>query len=369
MTIREICELIESWAPPAIAWEKDNVGLHLGAAGRPVKKVLVCLDVTPAVVAEAVSLRAQLIVSHHPLLFSPLRRIDPETPGGKMIEDLIRRGIGLFAAHTNLDFTAGGVSATLAGRLGLQAVVPLSPLRERERKIVVFVPASHAGGVMQAMADAGAGVIGRYESCSFASDGTGSFVPGPGANPFLGRQGQFERVGETRLEMACPAWRIDAVVRAMRAAHPYDEAAFDVYPLENASRNFGMGSLGDLERPLGLRAFLAMVARRLRSKGLRYAGPRDRKIRKVAVCGGSGSELLGEAIRVRADAFVTADVRYHAFQEAPHRILLVDAGHFETEHPAVAALAAFLRTRPQVSRERVAIVESKKSHNPVNYFR
>jgi dinuclear metal center YbgI/SA1388 family protein len=361
--------LIESWAPPAIAWEKDNVGLQAGSPGSRVRKVLVCLDVTPAVVDEAVSRRADLIISHHPLIFAPLRRIDAGTPVGKMIETLGRRRIGVYAAHTNLDFTTRGVSHTLAGRLGLKNVAPLSPLRGRERKIVVFVPPTHAGGVMQAMAEAGAGEIGRYESCSFTTDGTGSFHPGKGSKPFIGAKGRFERVGETRLEMVCPEWRVDAAVDAMRSAHPYDEVAFDVYRLENASREYGMGSIGDLPAPLGTRAFLRMVALRLRAKGVRHSGPPARTIRRVAVCGGSGSELLGDAMRSGADAFVTADVRYHAFQEAPGSILLVDAGHYETEHPAAGTLAKFLRAHPRVSKERVAVIESNNGINPVNYFR
>ena len=369
MTIRDLCALIESWAPPAIAWEKDNVGLLVGSPDARVRKVLVCLDVTPEVVAEAVRARAGLIVSHHPLIFTPLRRLDPDTPRGKMIAALLRHGIGLCAAHTNLDFTAGGVSHILAASLGLREIAPLAPLRGRERKIAVFVPASHAGGVMQAMAGAGAGVIGKYESCSFTTEGSGSFLAGPGSNPFIGKRGALERVGETKLEMSCPSWRVDAVVRAMKAAHPYDEVAFDVYVLENASRDHGMGAVGSLRRPLGLRAFLKMVSVRLGARALRYSGPSGARIRRVAVCGGSGSELLGDALRSGADAFVTADVRYHAFDEAPREIVLVDAGHFETERPAVGALASYLRGRPEVSGGRVAVIESKNSHNPVKYFR
>lgn len=369
MTIRDICSLIESLAPPAIAWDRDNVGLLAGSPGATIRKVLVCLDVSPAVVDEAVTIGAGLIVSHHPLIFTPIRRIDPGTPVGRMMETIVRKRIGVYAAHTNLDFTANGVSHTLARRLGLRNVAPLSPLRGRERKIVVFVPPTHAGGVMQAMAAAGAGTIGRYESCSFATEGTGSFMAGPGSKPFVGTKGRFERVGETRLEMVCPAWRVDAVLQAIRSAHPYDEAACDVYPTENASRDLGMGSIGDLGAPLGLRAFLGLVSRKLRAKGLRYSGPRARRIGRVAVCGGSGSELLGDAVRSGADAFVTADVRYHAFQEESDTIALVDAGHFETEHPAVGALAGSIRKSPQVAKARVGVIESKKGTNPVNYFR
>jgi dinuclear metal center YbgI/SA1388 family protein len=360
--------LIESWAPPAIAWERDNVGLLVGSPDAKVGKILVCLDATQAVVREAVSARAGLIVSHHPLIFKPLSRVDPCTRTGGIVGSLLRAGIGLYAAHTNYDFTAGGVSHTLAGRLGLREVSPLAPLEDTRVKIAVFVPSTHAGGVMQAMASAGAGTIGKYESCSFTTEGTGSFLPGPGSNPVHGSRGKFERVSETRLEMECPSWLAGPVVRAMKAAHPYDEVAFDVYPLKNADRDAGMGAIGDLPRGMELRAFLRSVKTRLGSRALRFSGPRRRRIRKVAVCGGSGSDLLGDAVRAGADAFVTADVRYHAFQEFEDRIVLVDAGHYETEHPAVGVMARYLRTRPRVKKERVAVIESRSGGNPVNYF-
>ncbi len=369
MYIRDIAGSIEALAPPATAWEKDNVGLLVGSPDTKIRKVLVCLDATPAVIDEAVALGAGLIVSHHPLLFKPLRRIDPASRIGGMLETLVRRKIGLFAAHTNLDAAPGGVSRALADRLGVRDCAPLSRLAGHQRKIVVFVPPSHAGGVMQAMAGAGAGTIGEYESCSFTSDGTGSFLPRAGADPFTGKRGVFGRVKEIRLEMVCPSWKLPAVVRAMRSAHPYDEAAFDVYRLENESGDSGLGAIGRLPAAVSLKAFLRSVRTRLRSAGLRYSGPGNRRIRTVAVCGGSGSELLPDAVRAGADAFVTADVRYHAFQEYEHEIVLIDAGHYETERPGVGLLAGFLRSRPQVRRERIAVIESKKSVNPINYFR
>lgn len=367
MRIRDVARLIESWAPPETAWERDNVGLLAGSPDGRINRVLVALDATPEVVSEAVSRRAGLLVTHHPLIFTPLRTIDPESRIGGMLETLIRRRIGLYAAHTNLDAAPGGVSHTLAARLGLEEVQPLSPLGGRQKKIVVFVPSSHAGGVMQAMADAGAGVIGRYESCSFAAPGTGSFLAGPGADPFLGRRGRLERVAEIRLEMECPEWRVPAAVRAMKSAHPYDEAAFDVIPLDNRSRDRGMGAVGVLRRPATSAGFLRMVRRRLGARGLRHSGPSNRRIRTVAVCGGSGSDLLGAAARHGADAFVTADVRYHAFQERDREILLVDAGHYETERPGVTALAGFLRSRPEIRKARLAVIESTKGVNPVRY--
>ncbi len=369
MQIRDIASFIESWAPPSISWDRDNVGLLVGSPARKVRRVLVALDATPAVVREAVAVKADLIVTHHPLIFRPLERIDGDDRTGSLIGSLVRKGIALYAAHTNLDFTTGGVSALLAGRLGLKDVVPLSPLRDTQRKIVVFVPASHAGGVMQAMADAGAGVIGDYESCSFTSAGEGSFLPGAGTKPHSGRSGRLSRVKELRLEMEAPEWKVPAVLRAMRSVHPYEEVACDVYPLLKPADRYGMGAIGSLRGTVSLRDFLRKVERSLGSRGIRYSGSARGGIRKVAVCGGSGSDLTRAAVAAGADAFVTADVRYHGFQEHEAEIVLVDAGHYETEHPAVGAMARYLRTRPGIRRKNVKIHESKKGTNPVNYFR
>jgi len=369
MQIRDIASFIESWAPPSIAWERDNVGLLVGAPARRVRRILVALDATPEVVREAASVKADMIVTHHPLIFRPLEHINDDDRTGSIIVSLIKRGMALYAAHTNLDFTTGGVSAVLAERLGLTEIVPLSPLKDTQRKIVVFVPGSHAGGVAQAMAEAGAGVIGDYESCSFAGEGEGSFFPGAGTKPFLGQKGTLQRVKELRLEMETPEWKLPDVLRAMKSAHPYEEVAYDVSPLLKPDARHGMGAIGSLPRALGLRTFLGKVARELKARGVRYSGTPRSGIRRVAVCGGSGSDLTPTAISAGADAFVTADVRYHGFQEHEDEIVLVDAGHYETEHPAVGTLARYLRARPELKKNGVRIYESKKGINPVNYFR
>lgn len=369
MLIRDIARLVETWAPPAVAWEKDNVGLNIGDPRRRVNRILVTLDTTPAVVSEAVRLRADLIVSHHPLIFRPLRSIDGRTRDGKMLLTLAEKKIGLYAAHTNFDFTTGGVSFTLAGRLGLKDVTLLSPSAGTDRKITVFVPQRDADRVMRAMSAAGAGVIGRYSMCSFRTVGTGTFLAGDGARPAVGRKGGLERVDEARLEMELPEWKTREVLDAMKSAHPYEEVAYDLHDILNDSRQYGMGAIGDLPRSSGLSAFLGTVRRRLRARGIRYSGPSGTRIRRVAVCGGSGSELLRVAIGRGADAFVTADVRYHTFQEHESKIVLIDAGHFETERPAVKILADFLRSRPAVKDARIKILESKTNGNPVQYHR
>jgi len=219
------------------------------------------------------------------------------------------------------------------------------------------------------MAGAGAGVIGDYESCAFTSQGEGSFLPGASAKPYSGRKGRLSRVPELRLEMETPEWNLPQVLRAMKSVHPYEEVAYDVYPLLNPDDRHGMGMIGLLPRTVSLRTFLGKVSRGLGSRGIRYSGTAGKGIRRVAVCGGSGSELTPAAVAAGADAFVTADVRYHGFQEHEREIVLVDAGHYETEHPAVAAMARFLRTRTELRKKNITVHESKKGRNPVTYFR
>ncbi len=368
MVVRDVEELLESWAPRQIAWERDNVGLQCGSPGRRVRRVMVTLDVTDAVLAEAEKKRVDLIVSHHPLLFHPLKAIGPDDRVGRLITQLVKENIALIVAHTNLDFARDGVSFALAGRLGLRDIGFLYNDQRVSKKVVVFVPAGDADRVRSAMAAAGAGVIGAYEECSFAAGGTGTFRPLAGAKPFIGRAGNLESVPEMRLEMVVPAWKLEPVLSAMRAAHPYEEVAVDVYDLATPSPGIGAGAIGSLRRPLALRAFLRLVQRRLRIPALRFRGSDARRIRTVAVCGGGGADLLAAAIRRGADAYVTADLGYHRFEEADERIVLVDAGHYETEVPVVSTLAGRLSSALSARREPVHVFTSTAGINPVHYF-
>jgi dinuclear metal center YbgI/SA1388 family protein len=368
MTIRDIARILEAWAPPSIAWENDNVGLQLGAPSQRVRGILVALDITDGVIDEARARKANLIVTHHPMLFRPVRSIDTETRVGRMARSLLRSDIAVFSAHTNLDFAPGGVSFVLAERLGLTDASVLSPTAQRRQKIVTFVPRDHVDAVRAAMAAEGAGVIGEYSACSFGAEGMGTFHGSAAARPAVGAAGRFESAEEVRLEMIADEWNMRRIVAALRAAHPYEEAAYDIYRLENDDRRFGAGAIGALAKPIRLRQLLARVRTSLGLPVVRYAGDLKAVIRTVAVCGGSGSDLLGAAIAAGADAFVTADVRYHAFQEPDGRIALVDAGHFETEHPIVAAIADALRSDPGVRKHKIRIDTSRASKNPVQYF-
>lgn len=365
MIVKDIQTVMESWAPKEIAWDKDNVGLQTGNPRAKVRGILVCLDVTEEVIAEAARRRANLIVSHHPLLFRPLRSVTSESMTGRCLRSLVRADISLYSAHTNLDFTTGGTSFVLARVLGLTHAEMLHTPYRVEKKVVTFVPPSHAGNVIAAMSKAGAGVIGNYDHCSYGTVGTGTFRGNEASSPTVGRKGVLERVEEVRIEMIVPEWRLGAVLEGMRRAHPYEEVAYDVYPLENRSREFGMGVIGDLQRPVTLASFLHSVKKKLGVRVLRCCGDMNRRVSRIAVCGGSGSELIDEAKRMRADVFITADVRYHAFHEVGDDIALVDAGHYETEHPVVQAVVDRLRRAIGERSERIPVHAARTSTNPI----
>ncbi|MCS7154886.1 MAG: Nif3-like dinuclear metal center hexameric protein [Bacteroidota bacterium] len=334
---------LEAWAPPNWAWERDNTGLQLGDPEQPVRRVLIALDLTEAVVAQAASWPAELILTHHPPLYRPLRRCTTQDALGRMLLHLARIGCAVYSIHTNLDVAPGGVNDVLAERLGLRRVRVLEPMRGQLRKLVTFVPITHVELVRRALAEAGAGRIGSYAECAFEVRGTGSFRPLAGARPYLGEAGRLERVEEVRLEMEVPSWRLAAALEALRAVHPYEEPVWDVYVLERATSGVGMGRIGELSAPLAPGDFLEYVAERLAVRALRYAAGPQERISRVAVCGGAGADLWWVAAQQGADALVTADVRYHAFQEASGALWLLDAGHYETEAPILQVLAERLQ--------------------------
>jgi dinuclear metal center YbgI/SA1388 family protein len=367
MTVSDVQKVIEAWAPQEIAWDKDNVGLQVGSPDAIVRTIFVCLDVTEGTVREAAERGVDLVISHHPLLFRPLRSIDLRTLSGRCVAQLLQSGISLYSAHTNLDFAHGGTSFALAEKLGLMKVDFLLKNYRLTKKIVTFVPPDHVDRVTQAMANAGAGRIGNYEFCSFQTNGAGTFKGNDKSTPTIGTRGKLEHAEEIRLEMIVDQPNIQSVVSAMIHAHPYEEPAYDVYPLESPSREYGMGAIGELARPMVTQRFTRHVMKALSAKTVRSTCPSAIRIRRVAVCGGSGSELTNEAIRQGADAFVTADVKYHSFHGAEGRILLIDAGHYETEQPVVDALAKRLKKEFKRLRTPPRVYTARTSSNPIVY--
>jgi dinuclear metal center YbgI/SA1388 family protein len=367
MNVQDVLTTIERWAPEDTAWEHDSIGLQVGTREGRVRVILVCLDVTDGIVREALRRRDNLIVSHHPILFKPLKRFDVRDEHAGMIARLISARVNVVSAHTNLDFARGGTSHALAERLGLTSMEFLHKTHRRTKKIAVFVPDNHAESVAEAMAREGAGRIGNYTRCSFRVEGTGTFEGNELSNPTFGSKRRYEQVREVRLEMVVADQNLSAVTRAMKKAHPYEQVAYDIHALENISEDHGMGVIGILPRPVKPDAFASLLKKRLGTASIRSTRGHSATIRRVAVCGGSGADLLEEAIRRRADAFVTADVKYHAFHDASGRIHLFDAGHYETERPVVDTVVHWLRAAVAETNHSVPVHAARTQTNPIVY--
>ena len=366
MRCDKIIKIIEDWAPKSIAWEKDNVGLQVGSLRREVKNILFCLDVDENVVDEANHKNCNLIISHHPLLFRSLRKLDVVSDKkSRTIERLIKKDITLYSAHTNLDFTKDGVSFQLAKKLNLTNQKFLVNLSQNQNKLVVFVPINNADKVADAMHNSGAGIIGEYKNCSFRTSGIGTFKGLVKSNPVVGIKGKIESVEEVKIEVLVNSFDLNKVIAAMKKVHPYEEVAYDVYPLANENVNYGMGVIGELEKELSEKEFLNLISKSLKTKNFRFTHGSKSKIKKVAVCGGSGSDLLNVVINNNVDAFLTADVKYHTFQDAENKILLIDAGHYETEIPVLDEVK---RKLEKYMTDKTKVYKYLGSTNPVVFY-
>ncbi|MBX5436529.1 MAG: Nif3-like dinuclear metal center hexameric protein [Alicyclobacillaceae bacterium] len=345
MTVRDVVQLLESWAPPALALEGDPVGLQVGSLNARCARVMVALDPSLAVIEQAVAARCDLLVTHHELLYRPMACIDRDTARGRAVALALSEGLTVYAMHTNWDIAEGGVNDVLAERLGLADVQVLDVTKREELyKLVVFVPDSHHQAVLEAVCAAGAGHIGGYSHCTFNIAGEGTFQPLPGSQPFIGRVGALERVRETRLETIVPESRLDGVVRAMKRVHPYEEVAYDVYPLKLSGRPQGIGRVGNLPAPMPLLAFARHVQQALGTAGVRFGGDPQLTVRRVAVLGGSGRSWVGHALRAGAQVLVTADCSHHDVADAWEAgLAVVDATHAALERPAMERLARRLQ--------------------------
>lgn len=364
----DIIKFIDDWAPKKIAWEKDNVGLQVGNSNSKVKNILLALDLNEKVIDDAIKNNCNFIFTHHPILFHPLKTIDTcRDKTAKLIELLIKNNITVYSAHTNLDFTKDGVSFMLAKKIKLEKVTFLKNLANNLLKLIVFVPEKNLEEVADAIHKEGGGIIGEYTHCSFRTEGKGTFLASSKSKPAVGKREVLENVNEIKLEVLVENWKLKNVLYAMIKAHPYEEIAYDVYPLKNENVNYGIGAIGYLKIPIPTNSFLQHVSKSLKAKGLRYTAGKSKMIKKVAVVGGSGSELLNTAIKQNADAFITADIRYHTFQEAERNILLVDAGHYETESPVLDEVQKRL-TKFLSEKKKIKILKYKGSTNPVIFY-
>jgi len=324
-----VIRVMEEMAPPSLAVPDDRIGLQLGSPDKEIRRVMTALDVTEEVAREAIARRADLIVAHHAIIYRPLRHLRTDLPAGRLYEHLIKHDIAVYVAHTNLDIAEGGINDMLARALGLEQVSVLEKTwSEPLFKFVVFVPPSHAEEVGRAMFEAGAGHIGNYSSCSFRLEGTGTFLPGEGTNPYIGERGKLEEVRELRIETIAPQAALGRVTKAMLRAHPYEEPAYDIYPLSLEGRSFGLGRVGRLPREMTLKELAERVKTAFDVPALRVVGPLDRKLRKAAVLGGSGGRYVQAALRAGAEVLITGDIDYHAALDAlADGICLIDPGH------------------------------------------
>lgn len=370
MLAKKIIENIEEWAPKGAAWDADNVGIQAGNAELSINNILLTLELTEESLAFALEKECNFIFTHHPLIFKPLKSIQPgKNITSRLLEILIKNDILLYSAHTNLDFTKNGVSFELAEKLGLKKVRFLKQQENNQCKIIVFVPASHTGKVSSALFEAGAGRIGEYEMCSFTSEGKGSFLGSEKSNPSVGEKNHLEHVDETRLEVLVDNWNLSSAVRNMLASHPYEEPAFDIVPLKNSNTKFGYGAVGEIENELEVEEFMSHVSDSVGAESLRFCDGNKKLIKTVAVCGGSGSELIGSAISSGADAFITGDIKYHPFHDAAGKILLIDAGHYETEIHALDAVERRLSTMIEKENEELKIIKYPGKTNPIKVFK
>jgi dinuclear metal center YbgI/SA1388 family protein len=360
----ELCSYLDSAIPLSFQEGYDNSGLQVGIPDREIKSAMVCLDITEDVLDEAIKNHCDVIVSHHPVIFQGIKRLSGNTFTGRIILKAIKSDIAIYSAHTNLDVINNGVSRKMAGMLSLKNVRVLSPLKRRLLKLVTFIPDNYLDNVKKALFSAGAGVIGGYDYCGFSSQGTGSFRANETTNPFVGEKGVVHYEKETRFETVLYYHLKDKVIKALLEAHPYEEPVYDFYQLENDNIETGMGCTGELTEPMDEKKFLKFISVAFSAHGLRYSGLTGRAIRKVALCGGSGGYLLNDAIAAGADAFVTADIKYHSYFETGKKILLADIGHYESEKCAAEILHdLIIKKFPKF-----ALRFSEINTNPVNYL-
>ncbi len=365
ITVREIMEAIEAEAPPIYQESYDNCGLQVGNPMDEVTGILISLDVTEAILEEAMERGCNMIVSHHPLIFSGLKKISGRTYVERVVQQAIKNDISIYAAHTNLDNMVNGVNAKIAEKLGLVNTSILVPKTNTLSKLYTYAPLTDADRVRDALFAAGAGGIGFYNECSFNTTGTGTFKAHEDANPTIGKAGGArEMVEEVKIEVIVEKHNERAVLQALFSNHPYEEVAYEMVPLPNPNQQVGAGMVGVLPGPMDEPDFLTFLKQQMKTDCIRHTALKDKKITRVAVCGGAGSFLLKDAIQAKADIFITGDFKYHQFFDAEGKIIIADIGHYESEQFTSEIFEALLKKKfPNF-----AILLSNLSTNPVKYF-
>lgn len=364
MKLSQLTTYLESIAPTAYQEDYDNSGLIVGHPEQEIQQALISLDCTEAVVDEAVRTQCQVIISHHPIVFRGLKRFNSKTYVERVVEKAIRNGIAIYAIHTNLDNVMTGVNAKICETLGLKNCRILAPKPGLLKKLVTYVPLSHADTVREALFGAGAGHIGNYAECSFNAEGYGTFKGNDDTNPYVGEPGIRHTENEVRIETVYPTVLESKILMALVLAHPYEEVAYDLYPITNPDQQVGSGMIGELETPIDEEAFLFYLKEKMQAHVIRHTEFTGRAVKKIAVCGGAGSFLLKHAIGAGANAFVTADYKYHDFFDAEGKLMIADIGHFESEQFTQQLLYDII----QKKFSNFAVRLTEVNTNPIKYF-
>lgn len=361
-----ITNIIENLAPLKYAYKWDNVGLQLGSKEDNIGKIMTTLEITDTVLNEAIENQVNMIVTHHPMIFSPLKNIIKEDIKGRIIYKAIQNNITIYATHTNMDIAPGGLNDYIAKQLGIKEIEVLD-ITERAiyYKLVVFVPVDYAEKLAEAISIAGAGHIGNYSNCTFRIEGTGTFKPLEGTNPFIGSHGQLEKVKEIRLETIVPEEKMKKVMEALIESHPYEEVAYDIYPLANEGPVKGIGRVGNLDKPTTLKNLVRKIKEQMDIENVRIAGNLNANIESIAVINGSGADFIGKALDRGYNCVITGDVRYHDAQDAISQgINVIDIGHYDSEKLFPEFMAKYLKEETKKKGLKVKIVPSTVNINP-----
>lgn len=364
MKIKEILAELEKMAPLAYAEDFDNVGLLVGDQNEEATGILVCHDALESVIDEAISKKCNLVVCFHPILFSGLKKITGKNYVERAVIKAIKNDIAIYAVHTALDNDCSGVNKIFSEALGLKKLRILVPKRNFIRKLITYTIPENAEKVRNSLFDAGAGNIGNYEDCSFNSKGIGTYMGNENSNPQIGERFEFVQGEEIKIEVTFEKHLESKILKALFKNHAYEEVAYEIYELQNAHQNIGLGMIGELENPMDEKEFLKFVKDKMQADGIRHSPFLGKPIKKVAVLGGSGSFAIKNAIQAGADAFLTADLKYHQFYEAENQLLLADIGHFESERYTKNYIVDFLRKKIL----NFAIILSEENTNPVKYL-
>jgi dinuclear metal center YbgI/SA1388 family protein len=367
MKIKEIIAALEQLAPPAYAEEYDNVGLLVGDKEKEITGVLCTLDCIEGVVDEAIKHKCNLILAHHPIIFKGLKKLTGTNYVERTVIKAIKHDIAIYAIHTNLDHVSDGVNKRICDKLGLENTKILRPKTDTLLKLAVFVPNADVEKIRNVMFANGAGNIGNYSECDFELEGRGGYKANENANPVLGEKNIRHTENETRIEVIMPAYLKNKIVSAMIKAHLYEEVAYDVYVLKNTNTYVGSGMVGEFKEPMTVKAFKDHVKQIFGSGAVRHTAFLKDPVKRIAVCGGSGSFLLKDAIAAGADVFITADFKYHEYFDAENQIVIVDVGHFESEQYTSNLLADYVQGHIK-NIATFAVRLSEVETNPVKYF-